>query len=71
MKTTIDIPEKALEEAIRLSGAKTKREAVVTAILDFNRRKRLERLAAKLGSFEEIMTREELLDLREEQQRGV
>ena len=30
MKTTIDIPEKELKDAIRFTGATTKREAVVT-----------------------------------------
>ena len=33
MKTTIDIPDKELEEVMRLTGAKTKKEAVVTAIV--------------------------------------
>jgi hypothetical protein len=64
MKTTIDIPEKELEEAIRHSGAKTKREAVVTAVADFNRRRRLEKLRAELGTFEGMITLEELLALR-------
>ena len=41
MKTTIDIPEKELKDAIRFTGAATKREAVVTALKDFNRRKRI------------------------------
>jgi Arc/MetJ family transcription regulator len=64
MKTTIDIPENELEEAIRHSGAKTKREAVVTAVADFNRRRRLEKLARDLGSFENMIRIEELLALR-------
>ena len=37
MKTTIDIPEKALADAMRYTGAKTKREAVVKALEEFNR----------------------------------
>ena len=41
MKTTIDIPEKTLEEAMRHTGAKTKREAIVTAVEKFNRSRRL------------------------------
>ncbi len=65
MKTTIDIPESALEEVIRHTRAKTKRDAVVTAISDFNRRKRLEKLAEQLGSFDSVMAPEELLRLRE------
>ncbi|HEX3530325.1 MAG TPA: type II toxin-antitoxin system VapB family antitoxin [Thermoanaerobaculia bacterium] len=65
MKTTVDIPDSALEEVIRHTHAKTKREAIVIAIDDFNRRKRLERLAEQLGSFESVMPLEELLRLRE------
>ena len=34
MKTTIDIPEKELEDAMRFTRATTKREAVVTALKD-------------------------------------
>ena len=66
MKTTIDIPDKELRDAMRHTGARTKKEAVVTAIADFNRRRRLERLADQLGTFDDFMTLEELLRLREE-----
>ena len=65
MKTTIDIPEAALQETIRLTGARTKREAVVTAITEFNRSRRLQSLADELGTFDEVMTPEELRKLRE------
>lgn len=66
MKTTIDIPEDDLEEVIKHSGASTKREAVVTAIREYNRRRRLSGLAEQLGTFDEFMTREELDALRAE-----
>lgn len=66
MKTTVDIPEKALEEAMRLTGAKTKREAVVIAIEEYNRRRRLARLAGELGSFDGFLAGEELERLRSE-----
>ena len=65
MKTTVDIPSKDLEEVMRWTGARTKRDAVVTAITDFNRRRRLEKLADQLGTFEDVMGVEELLRLRE------
>lgn len=67
MKTTIDIPEKELREAMRHSGAKTKKQAVLTAIADFNRRKRVEKLIAKFGTFENVMTQEELRRMREDE----
>jgi Arc/MetJ family transcription regulator len=67
MKTTIDITEKELREAMRHTGAKTKKQAVVTAIADFNRRKRVEKLIAKFGTFENVMTQEELRRMREDE----
>lgn len=66
MKTTLDIPEKELEEAIRHTGAKTKREAVVIALSEFNRRRRLQKLAEKFGTFEGFMAQDDLRRMREE-----
>jgi hypothetical protein len=60
MKTTIDIPQAELEEAMRHTGASTKREAVVTAIVDFNRRRRLAKLTQSFGTFEHFLTHDEL-----------
>ena len=65
MKTTIDIPELAMEEAMKFTGAKTKREAVVTAVERFNRLKRLERLNARVrGQFRDFMTQADLKAMR-------
>lgn len=69
MKTTIDIPADALEEAMRHSGAVTKREAVVTAIRDYNRRQRIARLVARFGTFDGVMTQAELRRMREDRHR--
>ena len=65
MKTTVDIPEKALAEAMRHSGATTKKEAIVTAIADYNRRQRLAKLVARFGTFEGVMSQKELRRMRE------
>ena len=65
MKTTIDIPEDTLNEAMKFTGAKTKREAVVTAVERFNRLKRLERLNARVrGQFRDFMTQADLKGMR-------
>lgn len=65
MKTTIDIPELAMEEAMKFTGAKTKREAVVTAVERFNRLKRLEILNARVrGQFRDFMTQSDLKAMR-------
>lgn len=65
MKTTIHIPEKELRDAMRFTGAATEREAVVTALRDFNRRKRITALAKHFGTSETFMTHADLLRLRQ------
>lgn len=66
MKTTIDIPKSQLDEVIESTGAKTKREAVLIAIEEFNRRRRLEKLVSAFGTFENFMTQEDLQRMRSE-----
>jgi hypothetical protein len=66
MKTTIDIPEEELKEAIKYTGVKTKRNAIVYALKDFNRRHRLAELAKILGTFKGFMTQEDLKMMRED-----
>lgn len=66
MKTTIDIPDKELKEAIKYTGAKTKRDAVVYALKDFNKRRRLAELSKILGTFKDFMTQEDLKLMRED-----
>lgn len=66
MRTTIDIPQEELKEAIKYTGAKTKRDAVVFAIKDFNKRKRLAELARMLGTFKDFMTQDDLKNMRED-----
>lgn len=65
MKTTIDIPDKELKDAMRFTGAATKREAVVTALKDFNRRQRMAALTKHFGTSDTFMSHEELMKLRE------
>jgi len=64
MKTSIDIPAALLEEVMRLTDAKTKREAIVTAVTDFNRRARMAALTRHLGTCDDLISPEELTDLR-------
>ena len=52
MKTTIDIPEEALADAMRFTGAKTKREAVVKALVEYNRQQRVKDLVASFGTLD-------------------
>jgi Arc/MetJ family transcription regulator len=60
MKTTIDIPDNELRDAMRFTKARTKKEAVVTAMMDFNRRKRMAELVRYSGTFTSLMTNEEI-----------
>lgn len=66
MKTTIDIPEKTLREALRFTKAKTKKEAIVRAVEDFNRRHKMAALTKYSGTFTSLKTNEEIegMDLK-------
>jgi hypothetical protein len=64
MKTTIDIPDIELEDAMRFTRARTKREAIVTAIAEFNRRRRMAELVREAGTCADLMTVEDLQQLR-------
>ncbi len=64
MKMTLDIPEPLLAGAMRVSGARTKREAVIRALEDLNRRAKLRNLASRLGGSSTFMEFDELMKLR-------
>jgi hypothetical protein len=64
MKTTVDIPDVELQDAMRFTRARTKREAIVTAITEFNHRRRMAELAKRAGSCPDLMTADELRQLR-------
>ena len=61
MKTTVDIPEKELRDAMRFTNAKTKREAIVRVLEEFNRRRRMAELVKYSGTFSDSFpTNEEI-----------
>jgi hypothetical protein len=60
MKTTVDIPADELEAVMKFTRAATKREAIVTAIADYNRRKRMAALVEYAGKAESLITPDEL-----------
>ena len=64
VKTTVDIPDRELEDAIKFTKAKTKREAIVGAIADFNRRMRMAELIRYSGSCPDMISPEELQAVR-------
>jgi hypothetical protein len=64
MKTTVDIPDDELEDAMRFTRARTKREAIVTAIAEFNHRRRLASLVKHAGTCPDLLSIDDLHRLR-------
>ena len=72
MKTTVDIPESELRDAMRFTKAKTKREAVVKVLEEFNRRRRMAELVKYSGSFSDSFpTNEEIEGVDAQRDRAV
>lgn len=67
MKMTVDIPDRELEDAIRFTGAKTKREAVIGAITDFSRRMRMAELIQYAGTCTGLIAPDELQAARRQE----
>jgi hypothetical protein len=66
VKTTVNIPDKTLRDAMRHTKAKTKREAIVKALEEMNRRHSQAELLKHTGKFESLMTNEEIEAMDEE-----
>ncbi len=64
MRTTLFIKEELLEEAKKVSGAKTKKEAVEIALEEFVKRKKAEKLIELEGKIELSFTLSEFLRRR-------
>jgi hypothetical protein len=64
MKTSVDIPDQDLADAMRFTRAKTKRQAIVTAIQEFNRRKRMAELIKHAGTCKDLISVEDLSQQR-------
>ena len=64
MKTTIDIPDETLDQLLKITKAKTKKDAILEAVEYFNKNKKIIELANALGSFKDFMSSEELEEMR-------
>ena len=64
MRTTLAINEQLLNEVKLLSGAKTKKDAVEKALVDFVRRRKARKLLQLEGKIELSFTPKELLARR-------
>ncbi|MHB1345170.1 MAG: type II toxin-antitoxin system VapB family antitoxin [Thermoleophilia bacterium] len=67
MKTTLDIDRDLLEEAVRTLGAASKREAIEMALAEAVRTRRRRDLVAALGTFELVVTLDDLARDREDE----
>ncbi len=63
-KTTVIIEDELLDEAMKVSGAKTKKEVINTGLKELVRRKNLEALRQELGTFDLALSLEDLEKLR-------
>ncbi len=52
MKTSLEIPDQEMKDVLRFSKAKTKRDAIVTAVMEYNRRHKMAELIKYSGTFE-------------------
>lgn len=64
MKTSIDIPDELLDELLDNTKADTKREAILTAIEDFVRKKKMASAADMIGTFDQFMSSDDLMKSR-------
>jgi Arc/MetJ family transcription regulator len=65
MKTTVDIPEEALDEAQRLSGLKGKKAVIMAALDEFIRAHKRQQLIDMLGTVEMALTYDEIREARD------
>jgi hypothetical protein len=52
MKTTLDIPDDLLQEAMAVSKSRTKTEAVITGLRELIRQRKIERVISSAGKLE-------------------
>ena len=65
MRTTLSIREDLLEEAKKVSGAKTKKATIEMALEEFVRRKKSKKIIELEGKIELSFTLDEFLKIRE------
>lgn len=66
MKTTLEIDEKLLSEAMRLTGQETMKSTVELALKELVAEKRREALAQRIMNGDLLLTLEDLENIREE-----
>ena len=65
MKTSLDIPDEMLSDLLKFTKKSTKKDAIITAISEFNQRYRMQRLVRHAGKLKNLMTQDELRKMRQ------
>lgn len=66
-KTTVIIDDGLLDEAMKVSGARTKKQAITIGLKELIRRRNVEALRQEAGTYDLALSLEELEKLRNEQ----
>jgi len=66
-KTTVVIDDELLREAMKVIGARTKKQAISAGLRELIRKENLEALRRELGTFDLVLSSDELEKLRNEQ----
>ena len=66
-KTTVVIDDELLREAMKVIGARTKKQAISAGLRELIQRENLEALRRELGTFDLALSSDELERLRNEQ----
>jgi hypothetical protein len=64
MKITVDVPDEELRDVMRFTMARTKQDAILTAVREFNGRRRMAELANHAGTCNDLITSDDLQRLR-------
>ncbi len=68
MRTTIDIDKALMEEALKISKVRTKRELINLSLKEYIRRMRLKSLKKRLGNYDLTIDLKDLEKGREDEQ---
>ncbi|MFH1671973.1 MAG: type II toxin-antitoxin system VapB family antitoxin [Pseudomonadota bacterium] len=67
MRTTIDIENDLIHEVMKKAGVKTKKDAIVAALRDYLKYKKIEELKGLIGNYEDFdLTLDDLKKMRNE-----
>jgi Arc/MetJ family transcription regulator len=67
MRTTIEINEELISDVMKKAGVRTKKDAIVTALKDYLKHKKVEELKGLVGNYESFgLTLDDLKKMRDD-----